>query len=114
MSAIAFVVVMRLIPMEAGSDRKPYFILNDTQLPYSAIDQVVEASKLDAKRSVRIAHECGARAITNRPPSVDSRAVITVEAGFDQRRVTDCIQSHAAKGEVEFRYVWLTNREKIF
>ena len=113
MGALASLIA-HLAPTETGPDRKPYFILNDGQMPYAAVDELGEANDLPAKRSVRIAHECGARSVTSILASLHSPAEIIIAAGYDDQNVTDCIQSHANKGEVTYRYVWLTNRELIY
>ncbi len=111
----AFVsLVVQLTPPKTGPDMKPYLILNDTEMPYAAVDELRKANDLPAKRSVRVAYECGAKSMTQRLATIHSLAAIIVPAGYDDREVNDCIQGHVNKGEVTFRYYWLTNRELIY
>jgi len=97
------------------SESKPYLIVWDNpSMPYSAEDRAVTDRELGAKRSARIAYQCGAKSMTHRPATSDGKASITIKADASNGPVINCVQLHAEKREIDVRFVWLTDRELIF
>lgn len=101
---------------DAGAVEKPYLMIwDDSQVEYGPEDMTAEARELPARRSIRLAHQCGAKKITNRPPAgPDDFAAIYIPAGFEDQAVVGCIEWHKERDGIESRNIWLTDTQLIW
>lgn len=101
---------------DAGAVEKPYLMIwDDSKVEYGPEDMTAEAQKLPARRSIRLAHQCGAKTITNSPAKgPDDYDSIFIPAGLEDEAVTTCIQLHEERDGIEFRNIWLTDKQLIF